>query len=75
MSTTLDKYLPFADVPTPKPEKGLWMLMSPSGKTYVGDSPIDCIRLEIDSRVPPQVALGRIARAMNEEDGATGTTP
>lgn len=63
----LDKYLPFADQPTPKPMAGTWMLMAPDGTTFVGTSPIDCMRLESNSRIPPEVALGRIARSLQEE--------
>jgi hypothetical protein len=67
MSTDLDKYLPYADHPTPRPQEGTWTLQAPDGRTFTGDSPIRCIHAEITERVPPQVALGRIARSMNEE--------
>jgi len=65
--SALDKYLPYADQPTPKPEKGTWVLISPSGKRYEADEPVNCLRAEIEDRVPPHVALGRIARAMKED--------
>jgi hypothetical protein len=63
----LDKYIPFADTPTPKPIAGTWMLMSPDGHFFVGSSPIDCLRLESNTRIPPQVALGRIARSIKDD--------
>ena len=66
MSTKLDKYLKYADQPTPKPMTGEWKLIAPSGQEWVGGSPMDCVRQEIHTRVPPHVALGRIARSMNE---------
>lgn len=62
----LEKFLKFADVPTPKAAKGVWALTGPDGSQYFGDSPLDCIRLEMADRVPPEVALGRIARSMND---------
>lgn len=34
MSSTLDKYLPFADTPTPKPQQGEWRLIAPDGRTH-----------------------------------------
>jgi len=63
----LDKYLPFADQPTPKPQEGTWLLIAPDGREFFGDSPIKCVHAEINTRVPPEVALGRIARSLKEQ--------
>lgn len=68
MNIALDKYLPFADQPTPKPEAGQWTLTAPSGRVFVADSPIRCVQAESNSRIPAHVALGRIARSLNEPD-------
>lgn len=68
MSTSLDKYLPFADQPTPKPMEGRWTMIAPDGQFFTGTSPFECVRMEVDSRVPPEVALGRIARSMQEDE-------
>lgn len=65
----LDKYLPYADKPTPKPEQGTWVLISPSGKRYEAESPIRCIQAESHERIPPHIALGRIARSLKEDEG------
>jgi hypothetical protein len=68
MTNPLAKYLPFADEETPKPEQGTWVLVAPSGKFFKADSPIHCLHIEIESRVPPHVALGRIARSIDEAE-------
>jgi len=65
--SSLDKYLKYADLPTPKPASGTWRLIAPDGATYTGESPIACIRAEAEVRIPAHIALGRIARAMDEE--------
>ena len=58
-----------AATPTPKPMAGRWWLIAPDGSDFQGDSPIDCIKAEIASRVPAHVALARIADGLNEPDG------
>jgi hypothetical protein len=67
MGIDFDKYLKYADTPTPKPMIGEWTLTAPDGRMFIGTSPIDCIRLESNTRIPPQVALGRIARSMKDD--------
>lgn len=62
----LDKYLPFADQPTPKAQEGEWTLIAPDGRRFTGPSPIHCAGAESKTRFPPHVALGRIARGMQE---------
>src|SRR5688572_11673195 len=64
----LDKYLPFADQPTPKAQEGTWTLVAPDGRKFTGPSPIQCVRAESKTRIPPHVALGRIARGMQEPE-------
>ena len=56
-----------ANSETPKPMSGTWVLTAPDGQTWTGDSPIQCVQAEVQSRVPPQVALARIRRGMMEE--------
>jgi hypothetical protein len=68
MTNPLSKYLPFADEKTPKPEEGTWVLVSPSGKFWSGPTPLQCVKDEMNSRVPAHVALGRIAKVIEEED-------
>lgn len=63
----LTKYLPYADTPTPL-EIGTWVLVSPSGKEYTGFSPIECLKAESAERIPAEVALGRIARGLLEDN-------
>ena len=53
---------------TPAPMAGVWVLTAPDGQTWTGDSPIKCAHEEMNSRVPPQVALARIRRSLIEED-------
>lgn len=64
----LDRYLPYADEPTPPPEPGLWRLTTPSGRVFIANGPMQCVALERRTRIPPQVALGRIARTLHEVD-------
>lgn len=47
---------------------GIWVLTAPDGQTWTGESPIQCMQAESNSRIPPQVALARIRRAFIEED-------
>lgn len=72
---SLDKYLPYADVPTPAPEVGQWRLIAPSGKEFAAPSPIQCVRLEQGLRVPAHVALGRIARGMKDDSEPSAEAP
>jgi hypothetical protein len=71
----LDKYLPFADQPTPKSQVGTWCLVAPDGREFTGESPLHCIRAESSTRIPPHVALGRIARSLRVEDAAQDPPP
>jgi hypothetical protein len=65
---SLDKYRKFADEPTPKPQEGTWTLTAPDGRTWQAESPIRCAQAEQRERVPAHVALGRIAREMQQPD-------
>lgn len=56
-----------ANSETPKPMPGTWVLTAPDGQTWTGDSPIQCVHAEMHARVPPQVALARIRRALMDE--------
>lgn len=53
-----------ANSKTPEPMSGVWVLTAPDGQTWIGKNPIKCVRAELDSRVPPQVALARIRREL-----------
>ena len=66
MTNPLARWLPYADKETPKPEEGTWVLVSPSGLWWKADSPMRCVQAEMNARVPPSVALGRIARSLQE---------
>lgn len=54
--------------PTPKPEAGQWMLISPSGKVYEAESPIHCVRVESNTRIPAEIALARIRVGMDGDE-------
>lgn len=59
-----------ANSETPKPMAGTWVLTAPDGQSWTGDSPIQCVQAELHDRVPPQVALARIMRAVMDESEA-----
>jgi hypothetical protein len=63
----LDKWRKYADEPTPDPQAGTWTLTAPDGRTWQADAPMRCLAAEIRTRVPAHVALGRIARSMEED--------
>ena len=56
-----------AETPTPKPLEGNWLLIGPDGKGYSGSSPIDCIQVELKTRVPAIIALARIKTSLLDE--------
>lgn len=47
-----------------KHEEGTWILTSPSGKEYLGLSPMLALREEQSARIPADVALNRIYAAI-----------
>lgn len=53
-------------VDTPKPQAGTWTLVAPDGRQWKAESPLKCVSKEMLERVPPQVALERIADAIQE---------
>jgi hypothetical protein len=55
---------------TPKAMEGTWMLVAPNGKEYAADSPLRCLKMEMDERVPPSVALARVLAIADEPDFA-----
>jgi len=55
---------------TPKPTEGTWTLMSPEGRHYKAESPLHCVRAEMNCRVPPSVQLARVLAAVDEPDFA-----
>jgi ADP-ribose pyrophosphatase YjhB (NUDIX family) len=55
---------------TPKPMQGTWMLTRPDGKHIAGESPLHCVRAEMNERVPPSVQLARVMAAVDEPDFA-----
>lgn len=62
-----DKYVKYVDIPTPKPMAGVWTLTAPDGNVYSAESPIRCISAESSARIPPHIALGRIARSIKDD--------
>jgi hypothetical protein len=51
-----------------KPQKGEWKLTAPDGTVFVGESPIRCVKAEIDYRVPTHVQLQRLFDALDEDE-------
>lgn len=52
------------------PLAGQWRLIGPDGTVYPGASPIECLKLERDSRIPASVQLARILAVADEPDFA-----
>ena len=46
------------------PEPGMWRLISPSGVVHIGDSPMHALQAEQGSRIPADVAMGRVMAAL-----------
>lgn len=63
----LNEYRKFADMPTPKPQQGTWTLTAPDGRTWQAETPLRCCAMENRERVPAHVALGRIARGLDDD--------
>lgn len=42
------------------PQKGVWTLIAPDGRTWLAESPLRLVSLEQRQRVPAEVALQRI---------------
>ena len=51
-----------------KPQKGEWKLSAPDGTVFVGESPLRCVKAEIDYRVPAHVQLQRLFDALDEDE-------
>lgn len=60
---------------TPEPMAGVWVLTAPDGQTWTADSPMRVVTKEVNSRVPPQVALARIRRSLTDEEGPAHLCP
>lgn len=58
----------------PGPQEGIWTLTAPDGRQWQGPTPLRCAMQESRERVPPEVALARIAAEMepteDERDAA-----
>ena len=50
--------------------KGEWMLIAPNGRKWTAESPLHCVRAELNDRVPATVQLQRIMKACKESDFA-----
>lgn len=61
-STLRDK---LADTPTPKPQEGTWTLTAPDGRTWSAPTPLLCCRAEQRERVPGDVGVARVLRALD----------
>lgn len=60
-----------------KAADGTWTLRSPTGDTWLEQSPIACLRAEMNSRIPAKVQLQRIYAAIDEDakkDGSDAET-
>ena len=55
---------------TPTPMQGEWTLVRPDGKRYKADGPLKCVSVEMQERVPADVALARVMAAASEPDFA-----
>jgi hypothetical protein len=53
---------------TPKAQEGTWTLTAPDGRIFTAQSPIQCCAAESNQRIPPAVALARIARGLDEDE-------
>ena len=51
-----------------KPQQGEWKLIAPDGTVFVGDSPLRCVKAEIDYRVPAHVQLQRLLDGIDAID-------
>ena len=51
-----------------KPQQGEWKLIAPDGTVFVGDSPLRCVKAEIDYRVPAHVQLQRLLDGIDALD-------
>lgn len=47
-------------------QKGTWTLIAPDGAQWTGDSPMRCLRNEMNARIPASVQLARIQAIANE---------
>jgi hypothetical protein len=50
-----------------KPQKGIWTLVAPDGRTWEADTPLKTVSMESKDRVPATVALARIAKGIKGE--------
>lgn len=53
---------------TPKAMEGTWTLTAPDGRQWQAENPLRCVKLEMDERVPAEVALARLQEAMQPTD-------
>lgn len=53
-----------ADTPTPPPQEGEWTLTAPDGRSWKARAPVACVSKEMRERVPADVGLARIMRAV-----------
>ena len=51
-----------------KPQKGEWKLTAPDGTVFTGESPLRCVKAEINYRVPAHVQLQRLFDALDEDE-------
>ena len=55
---------------TDQTQEGVWTLTAPDGRAWKADSPLRCVRAEMDDRVPASVQLARVMAAVDEPDFA-----
>jgi hypothetical protein len=53
-----------------KKQDGEWTLIAPDGTKFIADSPLKCVKKEMDYRVPATVQIERIIDFINEPEPA-----
>jgi len=51
-----------------KPQKGEWKLIAPDGTVFIGESPLRCVKAEIDYRVTKHMQLKRLYDALDDDE-------
>ncbi len=51
-----------------EPKNGTWVLRSPNGYFWEGNSPLNCVKRELESRVPLEVRMERLNSFIFDEE-------
>jgi hypothetical protein len=52
--------------------QGTWILVAPNGREYTGESPLRCVKSELDERVPKSVQLARLRFEVDKQEAEDG---